>query len=521
MPDYALLATQVPALNLPTVIDPTAATPTLLPTLAAGDTTALLTKENTVAAHAEFIGQSGGGVFAVRSGLELTDGGGLSLAISAGKALVSGGVVYAGGTLSLTASVYNWVWLLQNGTVTKTTSAAATPVPAAPSATAVFLGRVLTTGSGISAIDYSGRLSLLGGLPWRRTADIGPPGDTPSAAVRFLNRGDFNHYLWDGVAYQLVVGQEGSGSKALADANTTLTGEEAFYRELKLTGALTAGRNVVVPTVNGAWWLVWNATTGGFATTIKTAAGAGIAVSNGTVAIVYCDGTDILRMTGDLTPAAPGPFQPLDSDLTAIAALTSAADKVPYATGAGAWALADLTAFGRSLIDDAAASNARTTLGVVIGTDVQAFDDQLAALAGLDMSATVFPTVPKYAAGGGSVSNQVVTDQAAAELATITETSPTQITADQNAYALHASLKYHRVSTDASRTINGIVAPVGINREVWLINVGSQNLVLANQNAGATAADRILTGTGADVTLAADDVAHLWYDQTTARWRII
>lgn len=56
--------------------------------------------------------------------------------------------------------------------------------------------------------------------------------------------------------------------------------------------------------------------------------------------------------------------QPLNTDLTAIAGLTSAADKVPYSTGAGTWSMATFTAAGRALIDDADIIAQRTTLSV-------------------------------------------------------------------------------------------------------------------------------------------------------------
>lgn len=72
--------------------------------------------------------------------------------------------------------------------------------------------------------------------------------------------------------------------------------------------------------------------------------------------------------------------QPLDSDLTAIAALVSAADKVPYSTGAGTWALADFSAAGRALVDDADAAAQRTTLSVYSQTQMGDPETDLAAL---------------------------------------------------------------------------------------------------------------------------------------------
>jgi phage-related tail fiber protein len=56
--------------------------------------------------------------------------------------------------------------------------------------------------------------------------------------------------------------------------------------------------------------------------------------------------------------------QPLDATLTALAGVSTVADRLIYATGVDTFTVTTFTAFGRSLVDDADAAAARTTLGL-------------------------------------------------------------------------------------------------------------------------------------------------------------
>lgn len=162
------------------------------------------------------------------------------------------------------------------------------------------------------------------------------------------------------------------------------TGGQAKFRREALTGDVTAAQNSNATTIaNDA---VTYAKMQNVSATDKVlgraTSGAGdveeIACTAAGRALI--DDVDAAAQRTTLGLVIGTNVQAQDAELAAIAGLTSAADKVPYFTGSGTAALADLTTAGRALIDDANAAAQRTTLG--LGTVATLASDTDGTLAG-------------------------------------------------------------------------------------------------------------------------------------------
>lgn len=207
------------------------------------------------------------------------------------------------------------------------------------------------------------------------------------------------------------------------------------------------------------------------------------------------------------TAAAALAYQPLDADLTAWAAVNPSS----YLTTAAAASTyqpldADLTSW---------AGVTRAS-----GFDTFTATPSSANLASLltdetGSGAAVFGTAP--AISDPDFTGLVDIQQTAALTGDI---SPSQITSNQNDYSPTglSTASVLRLSTDASRDITGL-AGGSDGRLLLLHNVGAQNIVLKDESASSTAGNRFALS--ADVTLAGDQSTLLQYDSTSSRWRVI
>jgi len=127
----------------------------------------------------------------------------------------------------------------------------------------------------------------------------------------------------------------------------TLAGSELNRIVYKFTGVLTGNRTVVVPATVQQYW-VDNATTGAYTLTVKTSAGTGAVVNQGSRGIYYCDGTDVV-----------------DADTASVSFPISIAQGGTGATTAGS-ALINLggTAVGIPIFEAANQQAAWTALGI-------------------------------------------------------------------------------------------------------------------------------------------------------------
>jgi hypothetical protein len=222
-------------------------------------------------------------------------------------------------------------------------------------------GDGLDLNNGVFSVD----LKANGGLVIESTelaVDLGASSITGTLAVGDGGTGQTSY-----TNGQLLIGNTAGGlSKATltAGTNVTITNGDGAVTIASTDTTYTAGAGLVA---TGTTFDVVSADAGRIVVNADNIDLATTGVAAGTYRSVTTDTYG--RITAGTNPTTLSGYgitdaQPLDATLTALAGVTVSADKLIYATAADTFTVTSLTSFGRSLIDDADAAGARTTLGL-------------------------------------------------------------------------------------------------------------------------------------------------------------
>jgi len=192
------------------------------------------------------------------------------------------------------------------------------------------------------------------------------------------------------ISTQIALGQTAASYTAadvLAKLNT-VTGYAAASGLNSDTLTFNSGARSAAST-NTANTIVARDASGNFSAGTITAALTGtasIAASLNYTVLIAGGGTGATTASGARTAlglAIGTDVQAYTASGNALAGLTSAANATPYFTGLGTASVYTSSTYMRGHMADADASTARSTLGVVIGTNVQAYNAQLSAVSGV------------------------------------------------------------------------------------------------------------------------------------------
>lgn len=183
----------------------------------------------------------------------------------------------------------------------------------------------------------------------------------------------------------------------------------------------------------------------------------------GTTAKAFTIGDRVsLRMTAGSLVDFVSNKQPLDATLTALAGVATAADKLIYATGADTFDTTTLTAFIRTVLDDATASDVLTTLGM--STFIKSLIDDLdAATARATLGAQAADPTLTALAGVTTAADKLIYATAADTFSTTTLSAFARTLLDDADAATMRSTIGAISSTDMTNTLSSYATTSAMN----------------------------------------------------------